>query len=522
MLIKLMSATLVGIDAHRVDIETYLANHEKRFTLVGLPDGVIKEAKDRVRCAIENSGYYFPDKEIIVNLAPASLPKIGSGFDLGIALGILAVSGFVKTSLLHSLVCVGEVALDGNIKSTGLEVSTALLLKEEKSDHVLVVSDTARENIDFISGINVLTASSLRELLYILNSDSITIAKTTGCARVCERKEGYKRAFSEVIGQKIAKRAIEIAAAGGHNMLMVGPPGGGKTMLAERMVSILPPLSQEEMYSVNKIHAAVRTLNHRDVRFSPIMERQFRTPHHSISLAGLVGGGRQVAPGEISLSHRGILFLDELPELRRDVLEALREPLEKRKVSISRAQCKLSYPADFILVAAMNPCPCGMRGMRDENKNSHDNYQRRCSCSESEVHRYVKKISGPLLDRIDIQIWIPPLDISEIKLGKEEPSIDEEMRLRVACARDIQAKRYARSSRLNSHMYPSEIKKFCELDDPSFEIIKNASKKFNLSTRAYSRILKVSRTIADMENQKDIGIHHVIEALSYRVQVSLL
>ena len=519
MLVKVLSTTLVGIDAQKVEIETYITGTQPRFTLVGLPDGIVREAKDRVRCAIENSGFSFPQREIIVNLAPASLPKFGSGFDLGIALTILASSGFINKNFLDNVVCVGELALDGQIKEAGVEVSTALMLKEQRSDQILIISDSCSQKISFFPGINAIFSNSLFDLVNKLNSSQNLVIKTSGREGYNKNSSKYEKKFSDVVGQKIAKRAMEIAAAGGHNMLMIGPPGSGKTMLAERIINIMPELSNEELYSVNKIYAASRTLDQGASSCLPVVERQFRTPHHTLSLAGLVGGGKQVMPGEISLAHKGVLFLDELPEVRRDVLEALREPLEKKKVSISRAQFKLSYPADFILIAAMNPCPCGLRGVESKELALQAKYNSRCKCNEAEVSRYIKKISGPLIDRIDIQIWIPQMDLGEINKGEEEGLQDVKMRDRVKETRIVQARRFKKNTRLNSQMLPSEIRKYCELDERSFEIVKNAAKKFNLSARAYSRILKLSRTIADMDGEDKIGSKHTIEALSYRIQI---
>lgn len=518
MSVRVNSTTLVGIDAVRVEVETEVIVGLKRFSIVGLPDGVVKEAKDRVKCALENSGFEFPLSEVIVSLAPATLPKYGSGFDLAIAISILSASNAIPRVNLNEVFFIGELALDGRIKQTGSEIASSHLVKSIKGG-ILYVSSEASSVLKYFTGIPVVFVDTLSELIAILSKkiepQQSVISTDIG---IDSRLYSHKN-YSDVIGQKEAKRAFQISAAGGHNLLMVGPPGGGKTMMAERMISLMPALERDEFFDVNKIHSAVQTNSAASGQFKPVFTRQFRAPHHSISLAGLVGGGSHAMPGEITLAHRGVLFLDEMPELRRDVLEALREPLEKRKISISRAQSKITFPSNFILVAAMNPCPCGLKGTETKEERQRLRYKSKCKCTEQEVKKYVKKLSGPLLDRIDMQLWIPQVNIED--MHSDQPLEDETPKLKagVELARNIQKERFKSSLKLNSHMGTKDISKYCKLDEKSKAMIETAGKVYSLSARAYTRIIKLSRTIADLGNSEFIKDFHMAEALGYRIQM---
>ena len=517
MSVRTFSSTLIGIEAIKVEVETQIISGLKRFSIVGLPDGVVKEAKDRVKCALENSGFEFPSSEVIVSLAPASLPKMGSGFDLAIAVGILSASGAIAPNFLGKNIFLGELALDGHIKQTGSELASAFLLKKTEEISYLYVSTSALSSLQYFPEFNVRFVESLADLVALLVENK---KSNVAIPKVLQPKFKKGRDFSDVIGHQFAKRALQVAAAGGHNVLMIGPPGSGKTMLAERLPSIMPILSKKEFLEVNKIYSALQGQKGLVSEFVPCFQRQFRSPHHSISVAGLVGGGSNIVPGEITLAHNGVLFLDEFPELRRDSLEALREPMEKRRITISRAKSKFTYPASFILVAAMNPCPCGMRGMENKEDRTRLKYRSVCKCTEQEVRKYIKKVSGPLLDRMDIQLWIPQVSIKELQTMETNLDVTSDLKAGIDIARKSQELRFNNLETLNSQMGTQEIVKYCKLTDSTKLLMEEAGRKFSFSARAYNRVLRLSRTIADLMESESIRDEHVIEALGYRIQLS--
>jgi magnesium chelatase family protein len=521
MAVRAFSTTLLGIEAVPIDVETEVISGLRRFTIVGLPDGVVREAKDRVRCALENSGFQFPHEEVIVSLAPAALPKLGSGFDVAIALSVLAGGGGIDPVLLDDLVFVGELALDGRIKEVGSELASAILVQKSRKKRTLVVSTGARTLLEKFSGLSIVYAGSFLDLVARLKGGTLD---NPGYVLNLSVKEPERidsiPTFRDVVGQHAAKRALQIAAAGGHNLLMVGPPGGGKTMLAERFASILPPLSNEEFLEVNQIYSALRGQGISDGSNNRVVyHRPFRAPHHSTSLAGLIGGGGMPLPGEVTLSHKGILFLDEFTELRRDVMESLREPLESKKVTISRAKMRITYPCDFMFIAAMNPCPCGKRGVVSEESRQHGRFRTLCDCPPQVVQRYVKKLSGPIMDRLDLQLWIPQVPFKDLRIAEPE-DVTEKLRDGVIQARVRQENRFQSNARLNSAMTGEEVRNFCVLDSAGEQLLDAASSKFSLSARAYSRILKLARTIADIEGEESISPQCIAEAISYRVQLA--
>ncbi|HMO18256.1 MAG TPA: YifB family Mg chelatase-like AAA ATPase [Oligoflexia bacterium] len=523
MAVRVFSTTLLGIDAVPIDVETEVMVGLRRFNIVGLPDGVVKEAKDRVRCSLENSGFQFPHEEVVVSLAPAALPKIGSGFDVAIALSVLAASGGIDPVVLDGKVFVGELALDGRIKEVGSELGSAIQVLRSKKANTLVVSSSARKLLECFDGLSVFYVSTLFDLVTHLKNG--TLEEQSLSSEVSEVKCLSRRieilTFKDVVGQHAAKRALQVAAAGAHNLLMIGPPGAGKTMLAERIISILPPLEREEFLEVNQIYRSLIGQGVSGFSGNSIMERRpFRSPHHSTSLAGLVGGGSIPVPGELTLSHKGVLFLDEFVELRRDVMESLREPLESKRISISRAKIRLTYPCDFMLIAAMNPCPCGKRGLQVSlEKRALSRYRPLCECSPHVFQRYIGKLSGPIMDRLDIQLWVPQVPFSELR-SHSASDITSELHDGVLRARAIQLNRFQKSGKLNCSMSTSDLREYCRLDTGSELLLDAASKKFNFSARSYSRILKLARTIADLDESKAISSTHIAEAISYRMDIS--
>lgn len=508
VLARVYSSALWGVDAVPVSIEVQILSSLRRFTIVGLPDGVVREAKERVRCAVENSGFPFPDSEVIVNLAPADLPKAGSSYDFAIGAGILAAMGFLEPKFLAEHLLLGELALDGSLKPVRGALAAACLAGEMGLGIVLAEGNRAEASL--VEGIPVRTMESLADIAvaperaeFPRESDTTSVPLPRQLVPSFEKSKG--KTFADVVGQCAAKRAIEIAAAGCHNLLMVGPPGSGKSMLAERVGSILPSLSLREQIEVLKVHSADSSQDP-DARRFPSSVRPFRSPHHSISSVGLIGGGSFPSPGEVSLAHRGVLFLDEFPHLRRDALEALREPLETQTVCISRSRQRLCFPADFLFVAAMNPCPCGKRGMKGGN----------CRCHPLQVQKYMERISGPILDRIDLQIWVPPASFRELSTELiEDPTAT--MRERVERARELQKERCGQEGRTNSRLQPNELRKHCKLEEASLVLLERAANKYQLSARAYSRVLRVARTIADLDGTERIREEHLSEALSYRI-----
>jgi magnesium chelatase family protein len=502
MLSKVVSSTTLGIDAYPIEVEVDISSGLPTYTTVGLPETAVKESKERVKSAISNSGYTFPDDRITVNLAPADIKKDGTGFDLPIALGILAATGLVSTQILQEYMILGELSLDGRIKAVRGSLPMAIAARKAGYSGIIVPKGNGREAA-VVAALPVFALESLSEAVEYLR----------GSRQVLPEKpiEPFHRLrstievgdYAEVMGQESAKRALEVAAAGSHNILMVGPPGSGKTMLARRMPTILPPMTFTESLETTKVYSVAGLLCKEQAL---VVQRPFRSPHHTISDAGLIGGGHVPRPGEVSLAHNGVLFLDELPEFKKHVLEVLRQPLEDRQVTISRAATTLTYPSRFMLVAAMNPCPCGY----------YTDPSHACRCSAYHIHRYRAKISGPLLDRIDIHIEVPAVPYRDLMADHSaEPSaaISE----RVATARRQQTRRFENGAiHCNAQMRSRELKAHCRLDDGCFRLLESAVNKLGLSARAYNRILKIARTIADLDDAESIGGDHLSEAIQYR------
>lgn len=501
MLAKVHSVAVNGMDAHAVEVEVDLAMGLPMFTVVGLPDATVRESRDRVRSALHNSGFGFPQRKITVNLAPANLRKEGAGFDLPMAVGILAAEGLIPPEALREFVMVGEVSLEGGIKPVHGVLSMALACRGRGFKGLLVPAENAEEAA-IVEDVAVYPVATIPQVVEYLTGVQVLARKERAPAQACPDSNGAGD-FSDVRGQQHAKRALEVAAAGGHNLLLVGPPGSGKTMLAQRLPGILPPMTFDEALECTRIHSVAGTLR----PGHPLLPtRPFRAPHHTISDAGLVGGGTVPRPGEISLAHNGVLFLDELPEYRRHVLESLRQPLEDGTICITRVSAALTYPARVMLVAAMNPCPCGYLGDRVKP----------CCCSAIQIQRYRTRISGPLLDRLDLHVEVPAVpfrELSEDGRGEESATIRE----RVMAARARQVERYKGTrTPSNAHLRPSQIKKHCRIDGPGRTLIEQAVARLGLSARAYMRILKVARTIADLEQKESIAAAHVAEAIQYR------
>lgn len=499
------TATAIGINAYEVSVETDVVNSLPAMSIVGLPDASINEARDRVRSAIKNSGYSFPSKKVVVNLAPADLKKIGTSFDLPIAIGILTEEEVLDSEKLKDYAFIGELSLDGTIRAVAGVLPLVLGLKEVGIKNVIVPKENAKEAA--LNGeVNVYGATHLTDVVNHFTETKITPTVVDVSAYLnSQTNQNYPFDFKDVKGQHKAKKALEIAAAGGHNLLMIGSPGSGKTLMAKCFASILPPLELSEALELTKIYSICGLLPTNE----PLMvKRPYRSVHHTASANGIIGGGSSPKPGEITLANRGVLFLDEMVEFPRQVLEVLRQPLEDGEIVISRAKHSVKYPAKFMLLGAMNPCPCGFLGDKEKQ----------CTCSDFQINRYLSKLSGPLLDRIDIQVDVPRLTPTELLATTEIEEDSATIRKRVIAARKIQAIRYKNDNILtNSELTSELIKKYCQLDSKSQELMKIAIVKYQLSGRRYDRVLKLARTIADLANSENIQQIHLMQALQYKM-----